>query len=203
MITIVDYGLGNLGSVENMLRRIGAKCLLSSNAAVISQASKLILPGVGAFDQGMRNLKERGLVEVLHQKVIQEKTPILGLCLGMQLFTRSSEEGNLPGFGWLDADTVKFRLDDGRLRIPHIGWNEIEIQQSSPIFFDFEGPSRFYFVHSYHLICRQPEDVLAMTDYGYSFPSIVQHSNILGMQFHPEKSHKFGMKILKNFVEFL
>lgn len=204
MIVIIDYGLGNLGSIVNMLKKIGAPVTLSSDASVIEKADKLILPGVGAFDHGMRNLTALRLVPVLHRKVIEEKTPILGLCLGMQLFTRSSEEGRLPGLGWLDAATVRFRFDQtqAKLRVPHMGWNFIKICQAHPIFEGLYEEARFYFVHSFHVLCHDEQDVLAKTEYGYAFPSVIGRENIVGTQFHPEKSHKFGMKLLKNFVEY-
>jgi glutamine amidotransferase len=204
MIVIVDYGLGNLGSIVNMLKKIGAHATLSADASVIEKATKLILPGVGAFDHGMKNLTDLGLVPVLNKKVIVEKTPILGLCLGMQLFTRRSEEGRLPGLGWLDAETVRFRLDQTqtKLRVPHMGWNVIKVCQTNPIFEGLYEEARFYFVHSFHVLCHDAQDVLAQTHYGYEFPSVIGHGNIIGTQFHPEKSHKFGMKLLKNFVEY-
>ncbi len=203
MIVVIDYGVGNLGSIANMLRKIGAKAVVSSEAAVIEQADKLILPGVGAFDNGMRNLKERGLIPLLNAKVLQDKTPILGLCLGMQLLTQRSEEGQLSGLGWLEAETVRFKFDGGhtRLKIPHMAWNTIQVCQSHPILTDMDVETRFYFVHSYHVVCSDKSLVLAQTDYGYQFPSVVGRENILGTQFHPEKSHKFGMKLLRNFAE--
>ncbi len=204
MIVIINYGLGNLGSIVNMLKKIGTQATLSSDASVIQKADKLILPGVGAFDHGMKNLTDLGLVPVLHRKVIEERTPILGLCLGMQLFTRKSEEGSLPGLGWLDAETVRFRFNQAqtKLRVPHMGWNSVSICHEHPIFTDLYEEARFYFVHSFHVLCHDEQDVLAKTEYGYEFPSVIGRENIVGTQFHPEKSHKFGMKLLKNFVEY-
>jgi glutamine amidotransferase len=203
MITIVDYGMGNLGSIANVLKKVHAKAAVSSEAAAIERADKLILPGVGAFDTGMKNLTERGLIPLLNAKVLQEKTPILGLCLGMQLLARRSEEGQLPGLGWLDAETVRFKFDGthDHLKIPHMGWNTLQVCQPHPIFADMDAESRFYFVHSYHVVCADPRTVLAKTHYGYEFVSAVARDNIVGLQFHPEKSHKFGMKLLKNFAE--
>ncbi len=204
MIVIVDYGLGNLGSIANMLKKIGVNdVLISSDKSEISMADKLILPGVGAFDQGMKSLAEKGLVEVVNQKVLGEKTPVLGLCLGMQLFTLGSEEGKLPGLGWLDAVTVRYHFDgkNNQLRIPHMGWNTIEISSQHPLFNNMDSNARFYFVHSYYVICNQPELVLAKTHYGFPFASIIGKDHILGVQFHPEKSHKFGMSLLQNFVD--
>lgn len=203
MVTIIDLGMGNLGSIQNMLKKAGAKATISSEAKELEKAEKLILPGVGAFDYGMKNLKERGLLEVLNDKVICERIPILGLCLGMQLFSKRSEEGQLPGLGWLDAETVRFKFDpsDTRLKIPHMGWNTVQISQEHPLFQDMQGELRFYFVHSYHVLCRDKGVELGRTTYGYEFTSVVRRENILGTQFHPEKSHRCGMAILRNFVE--
>lgn len=203
MIAIVDYGMGNLGSIANMLKKVGAQSTISSDPQIITAADKLVLPGVGAFDNGMRNLAQRGLVELLNAQVLQHKKPILGLCLGMQLFTRASEEGQLKGLGWINAQTVRFKFDQANadLKIPHMGWNTLRIHRPHPLLADLEKDARFYFVHSYHLICNDPESALATTTYGYDFASVVAQDNILGAQFHPEKSHKFGMKLLKNFAE--
>ncbi len=202
MIAIVDYGMGNLGSISNMLKKIGVQSAISSDPLVIEEAEKLILPGVGAFDLGMKNLSQRGLVEKLKSQVMERKKPILGLCLGMQLFTRSSEEGQLPGLGWLNAKTVRFTFSgpEANLKIPHMGWNTLQIYRSHPLLNDLGPDARFYFDHSYHVLCNDNDNVLATTTYGYDFPSIVAQGNILGAQFHPEKSHKFGMKLLKNFA---
>jgi glutamine amidotransferase len=202
MIVVIDYGLGNLGSIRNMLKKIGAEGAISSNVSDIEGAEKLILPGVGNFDQGMRNLEALGLVPVLENKVIQKKTPILGICLGMQLFARKSEEGKSTGLGWIDAEVVRFKFDDKErhLKIPHMGWNLVEIRQKNPLFEEMYPEPRFYFVHSYHVACRNEEEVLTQTFHGYNFVSSVKKENIYGVQFHPEKSHKFGMKLLDNFV---
>ena len=203
MITIIDYGLGNLGSIANMLKKIGARSIISSEADVIEQADKLILPGVGAFDQGMKNLHIRNLIPLLNQKVIEEKTPILGLCLGMQLFAQASEEGELEGLNWVEAKTVRFKFshDQTQLKVPHMGWNTVQICRPHPLFRGLEHESRFYFVHSYHLVCAEPKDHLTLTHYGYDFPSAIVKENIMGAQFHPEKSHKYGMQLFRNFVE--
>jgi glutamine amidotransferase len=203
MITIIDYGMGNLGSIANMFRKIGVETVISSDISVIAKADKLVLPGVGAFDNGMRNLAERGLIEPLNDLVKDKRKPVIGLCLGMQLLANNSEEGNLPGLGWVDAGVVKFNFDDENknLKIPHMGWNTISKFQYHPLLEDFEAEARFYFVHAFHLVCKNEEDIIARTEYGYLFPSIIAKDNIIGVQFHPEKSHKFGMKLLKNFAE--
>jgi len=202
MIVIVDYGLGNLGSIKNMFKKIGTEAVISSSSSDIERAKKLILPGVGRFDQGMMNLRNLDLVTVLTQKVIQKKTPILGICLGMQLFARKSEEGESAGLGWIDAEVVRFKFDDKErhLKIPHMGWILVKICQRNPLFEEMYPEPRFYFVHSYHVACTSEEEVLTQTSYGYEFVSSVKKENIYGVQFHPEKSHKFGMKLLDNFV---
>lgn len=204
MVIIVDYGMGNLGSIANMLKKIGVRARISSSLSEIESADKLILPGVGAFDTGMARLTELGFVDALNDKVLHDKTPILGLCVGMQLFAQRSEEGKLPGLGWLDAEVVRFKFgpEQRGLKIPHMGWNYIRIHMSSQLFIEMPQEARFYFVHSYHLVCQDERDVLATTVYGYEFPSIIMSRNIMGAQFHPEKSHKFGMRLLKNFVEY-
>lgn len=201
MIVIVDYGMGNLGSIANMLKKIGTESLITADPAKIESAQKLILPGVGAFDSGMANLAHRNLIAVLNQKVLQNKTPVLGVCLGMQLLTKASQEGSLPGLGWIDASTVKFDLPAGSsLKVPHMGWNTVKVFRSHPLFERLEQEARFYHVHSYHVVCSTKE-ALAMTEYGYDFVSAVACENVFGVQFHPEKSHRFGMQLLKNFVE--
>ena len=199
MTVIIDYGLGNLGSIANMIKKVGHKCIITSELEEIKKASKLILPGVGSFDNGMKSLKELGMIEVLNQKILIEKTPILGICLGMQLMTQSSEEGKLSGLGWIDAKTKKFVSDT--LKIPHMGWNIIKHQKEPKLFDECKSEKRFYFVHSYCVSCNNQEDILANTNYTQDFVSSFEKENIIGVQFHPEKSHKFGMQLLKNFVE--
>lgn len=207
MIAIVDYGLGNLKSIKNMLGRIGVKAIITNDFDVISKAEKLILPGVGSFDAGMNLLRSKGLQTVLDKEVLQSQKPVLGICLGMQLMTRSSEEGNESGLGWLNAETKKFRFDsDSELKIPHMGWNFVApvrcgLEKQS-IFAGMEGQeNRFYFVHSYFVQCNEKNDILAESFYGEKFTCAFRKGNFFGVQFHPEKSHKFGMKLLKNFAE--
>jgi glutamine amidotransferase len=202
MIAIIDYGMGNLGSMANMLKKIGAKATITADPVVIAAADKLILPGVGAFDSGMTNLAGRGLVNVLNDRVLKHKVPILGVCLGVQLFTRQSEEGDAKGLGWLDAVTVRFKPDGpSPLKVPHMGWNTVEMVRDHPLFQDLPADSRFYFVHSYHLVCEDAASTLAMSNYGERFAVAAARDNVVGVQFHPEKSHRFGMKLLQNFVE--
>lgn len=203
MILVVDYGTGNLGSILNMGRRAGGSLAVSGDPAAIAEADKIILPGVGAFDRGMESLHERGLVEALNRAVLVRKVPVLGVCLGVQLFTRRSEEGKLPGLGWIDADTVRFQFtkeEQRRLKVPHMGWNLITPGQDDPLLASLPGDPRFYFVHSYYLRCDRDEDVLAWSDHGLRFAAAVHRGNIRGTQFHPEKSHKFGLALMRNFV---
>lgn len=203
MIVIVDYGMGNLQSVKKAFRRIGYEAKVSSSHADILQAEKLILPGVGHFGSGMQKLKNLHLVEVLNKKVLEEGTPFLGICLGMQLLTKHSEEGDAEGLGWFDAKTIRFQLENesGILRIPHMGWNNIKPAADNGLLNSIPGDALFYFVHSYHVVCSNPEDVLATTEYGIRFVSAIHRKNIAGVQFHPEKSHDHGLRILKNFAE--
>ncbi len=200
MIIIIDYGMGNVKSIENIIRKVGGDALISQNADEIIDADKIILPGIGSFDTGMKNLTEMSLIPVLQKKVLQEKTPFLGICLGMQLITKKSEEGTMGGLGWINAYTVKFKpMDD--LKIPHMGWNYITIKKKSQLFKDMYDNPRFYFVHSYYVYCNDENDVLTTTEYGLEFTSAIEKENIYATQFHPEKSHKFGMKLMKNFIE--
>lgn len=202
MITIVDYKTGNLGSIQNILKRIGENSIVTSDKSVIEKATKLILPGVGAFDTGMNNLKELGLIDILNEKVLNEKIPVLGICLGMQLLSNGSEEGMQPGLGWINADTLRFSfIDTDEYKIPHMGWNFITCKKDSDLFYNMYSDPRFYFVHSFYFRTNEELDTLATTTYEIEFTSAVEKGNILGVQFHPEKSHKFGMRLLKNFVD--
>lgn len=194
--------MGNLGSIENMIKRIGAKCIISRDADDITLASKMILPGVGKFDQAMLNIKHRNIMDVLLHKILIDKTPILGICLGMQLLCKRSEEGLLEGLGIIDAEVKKFSSIAG-LKIPHMGWNTANIQRENLLFRDMQQDLRFYFVHSYHVNCFNSRDVISTTTYGYEFTSAINSGNIYGVQFHPEKSHKYGMQLLRNFVELI
>jgi glutamine amidotransferase len=202
MITIIDYKTGNLGSIQNILKRIGEESLITSDKKVIAEAAKIILPGVGAFDTGMRNLLELDLVDILNKKVIEERTPVLGICLGMQLFCSGSEEGSLKGLGWINASTIRFKFENSlEYKIPHMGWNFITQHKTSRLLNNMYSDPRFYFVHSYYFNANEREDILTSTTYEKEFTSSVEKGNIVGVQFHPEKSHKFGMKLLKNFVD--
>ena len=202
---VVDYGMGNVASVVNMARAAGGHAMVSNSADEIVSAKKLILPGVGAFDKGMDNLDEQNLIEPLRKAVLDLGTPILGICLGMQLVGRRSEEGKRDGLGWIQASTVRFNfpLGETQLRVPHMGWNNMVSARHDPLLRNLPDDSRFYFVHSLHLVCDHETDVTGWTTYGYRFPSVIRHKNIFGVQFHPEKSHKFGMAIIRNFLELM
>lgn len=203
MIVIIDYKMGNIGSILNMLKKINAEGMVSSNPEDIKIADKLILPGVGSFDEGMKNLKDSGLISVIEDKVIKQKIPIMGICLGMQLFAKRSEEGVMDGLGWIDAEVKKFKFDDYNLKIPHMGWNTVTFCKHDNLLREMPEQSKFYFVHSYYFVCNDDKDVLLTTQYGHRFTSAVKKNNIIGVQFHPEKSHKFGMKLFENFVTLL
>ncbi len=196
---IIDYGMGNLMSISNMFKKLGNDLVITNQKDEIANASKLVLPGVGAFDLAINNIKSLGLFEIINKKVTIEKIPILGICLGMQLLTNGSEEGKELGFGWINADTVKF--NNTSKKVPHMGWNSIKIQKKSPLFDQVDKERRFYFVHSYYVKCKESENLLATTEYGKDFASMIHKENIFGAQFHPEKSHAFGMEIINNFAK--
>lgn len=203
MLVLIDYGMGNLKSFENLYSKLRIPVHVSSDAKVILQAKKLILPGVGHFNSGMKNLRESGLVSLLNEMVLGRNTPILGICLGMQLMTRHSEEGDVEGLGWIPAETVKLVAPAGeKLRVPHVGFNEVHVtSKNGHLFHEIEGDSYFYFTHSYKVVCDQTEVIMATSDYGSTFTCAVHSKNIFGVQFHPEKSHQRGVQLLKNFAE--
>lgn len=201
MIIIIDYGLGNTRSIFAKFDQMDEKVLISSSISDIEQADSIVLPGVGSFNRGIENIIKMGIYDVLQDCILRKKIPTLGICLGMQLFSKSSEEGSGTGLGLFQADTIKFQFDKNlKLPVPHMGWNTIKIQRESEILNNIPDNSRFYFVHSFHLVCRDHSDILATTHYGYDYPSIIQKNNIIGVQFHPEKSHKQGIQLLKNFA---
>ena len=201
MITIVDYGVGNISALLNMFDYLGVEATATSVPGEIANARKLVLPGVGAFDKAMRTLRERDLVSPLNVAVLERRVPVLGVCLGMQLLARRSEEGSEPGLGWIDADVVRIRPNlESNLKVPHIGWSDIEPSGSSPLFRPQESRERFYCVHSYHIVCDRADDVAARIDYGAPLVCAVGHGNIHGAQFHPEKSHRFGMRLFRDYA---
>jgi glutamine amidotransferase len=201
MIVIINSGLGNIASVLNMVRKVGGDAIVSNQKQDILQASKLILPGVGAFDHGINQLKILDLFGLIQVKALSG-TPLLGICLGMQILSKGSEEGDLSGLNLIDAEFKRFTFGDNiLLRVPHVGWNLVNINKPNPIIIDNKDEQRFYFTHSYHANCTHQSDVLATTEYGYVFVSAYSRENIYGVQFHPEKSHRFGMKLINNFLK--
>lgn len=199
-ISIVDYGVANLGSIRNMLRKLGLEAELVSTPAGVERASKIILPGIGAFDHGMNELAQRGLVEPLRAKATQERVPFLGICLGMQLMGHGSEEGTRPGLDLIAGTCVRFRFPPGHaLKVPHMGWNEPVPKRPSRLLQGLDAGARFYFTHSFHLVCDDPADVLAAAVHGSEFTAMIERGNVMGVQFHPEKSHRYGMTVLRNF----
>lgn len=207
MIGLVDYGMGNLGSISNMIRKMGGDSRIVQSAEGLRECSKAILPGVGAFDTAVRNLKEMDLWDTLNDFALMQKKPLLGICLGMQLLCKGSEEGALEGLGWIDAEVRKFSFDSlpqnaPPLKVPHMGWNVVApVDKNFPLFKGWEDEMRFYFVHSYAVKCNNPSQSKGKTVYGYAFDSVIGQANIMGMQCHPEKSHRFGMKVYKNFID--
>lgn len=202
-ICIIDYGLGNSGSIQNMLKRVGYSSQVTSSLEEIGAADLLFLPGVGSFDDGMEKLQKHNLIPVLEQKVIAGKTPIVGICLGMQLLLEGSEEGKLPGLGWIKGHCKRFDFKENpdRLRVPHMGWNLIYPSRQDQSLLSFDVPElRYYFVHSYYAALEDEVDELCATNYGFRFSSGIRKGNIMGFQFHPEKSHKFGMMLFRNIV---
>jgi len=200
MIVIVDYGVGNLGSVQNMLKRIGVPSVISSDVEIISQAEKIVLPGVGAYAHAMERIHAKGLRQVLDFVALEKKVPVLGVCLGMQLLLDFSEEGDCPGLGWISGRVCRFprRID---VKVPHMGWNIVTSPSTDPLSSGLERDSRFYFVHSYYALVEREEDSVFKCLYGgVEFDAAIHRNNVFGVQFHPEKSHKFGMKLFSNFA---
>lgn len=197
-ISIIDYGVGNIASVQNMVKKIGGLSILINDPGQLKTANKIILPGVGAFDNAMKQFRERGWEEPCHEFIKRGK-PILGICLGMQMLTNSSDEGNEKGLGWVPARTKRFPVSVGK--IPHMGWNIGYIKKPTRLINNTSKEHRFYFVHSYYVELDNKDNEIIETHYGISFTSGFEFNNILGVQFHPEKSHKFGMELLRNFAE--
>ena len=201
MIIVIDYGVGNIGALLNMFEYLGIEALASGDPYIISDAQQLVLPGVGAFDKAMTTLRERHLEAPLNEAVLERRVPVLGVCLGMQLLARGSEEGNEPGLSWLDAEVRRISVPTGSgLKVPHIGWMDVRPTRNSSLF-DLALPTeRFYFDHSYHMVCGKSENVTAVIDYGDELCCAVGSGNVFGVQYHPEKSHRFGMRLLKAFA---
>ena len=202
MITVLDYGIGNLGSVLNMVNKVGGIAKKGSTPLDIETADKLIITGVGSFDAGMRALQERDLVGPIREVIAERKIPVLGICLGMHLLCLSSDEGKIPGIGVFDAHVRKFSTENYSMRkVPHMGWNTVAVQKTNPLVNSSSSEIRFYFVHSYYVECSNKEDVLMTTTYGEEFTSGFSRENTYGVQFHPEKSHRFGIDLIRNFCE--
>jgi glutamine amidotransferase len=203
MIAIVDYGLGNIKAFANVYKRLNIPFSIASTPGLLEQADKIVLPGVGAFDEAMGLLQRSGLREPLEERVRGRGVPVLGICVGMQMLANSSEEGSEPGLGWIDGVVRKFEVEmlTHKTRLPHMGWNQVEPARESPLTTGLDSKGGFYFLHSYYFECARPADVLAESEYGTRFACAVNSGNVFGVQFHPEKSHSNGMRLLQNFGE--
>lgn len=203
MISIVDFGLGNIQAFLNVYKRLNVDARTARSADDLRGATKVILPGVGAFDHAVERLDESGMREVLDDLVLRQRVPVLGVCVGMQILGSSSEEGTRPGLGWIDGRVRHLNAlsVDGPLQLPHMGWNDVEAATGNPLFAKLESDARFYFLHSYYFECNRDKDIAATSFYGRSFCCAVSSDNIHGVQFHPEKSHHYGMRLLQNFAE--
>lgn len=200
MIVVIDYGMGNIGSVLNMIRKVGGEAMTSSNPDEIARAKRLILPGVGAFDAGMRALQSGQMVDAIQHAAVARQAPLLGICLGMQLMLESSEEGTRPGLALVPGRVRRFALENQGLCVPHMGWNAVQTTKPCTLLETAEKEQRFYFVHSFYVECTDMADVSGVTHYGNDFISAFERGNLMGVQFHPEKSHRFGMKLFEHFV---
>lgn len=201
MLVIVDYGVGNLMSIQNMLKKAGVTAKIGARLEDILAATKLLLPGMGAFDNCMERFNNSGFIPTIEKRVLEEKIPVLGICVGLQMLMASSEEGALPGLGWISGKTIRFRPEqmDTVQKVPNMGWLDVQPKKKSRLFENLHD-ARFYFAHSYHVTPDQPSDILVTAHYGYNFAVGVERDNIVGVQFHPEKSHRYGMTLLKNFA---
>jgi len=201
MITIVDYGVGNISAVGNIYKRLNVPFQVARTPQQVLEAQRLILPGVGAFDWTMTRLEDSGLRPALDQAVLSQHKPVLGICVGMQLMAKRSDEGVLPGLGWIDAEVRKFDNKSQQLFLPHMGWNDVAPRGEAALFRNIGTTGRFYFLHSYYFAPTDRSTVLSYTNYGGEFASSVNAGNVYGVQFHPEKSHQWGIQLLKNFAE--
>ena len=203
MITIIDYGVGNINAFLNIYKQLNIPAKTATTVEDLENAEKLILPGVGHFDYAMQRFNDSGMKDKVNELVLEKNIPVVGVCVGMQMMAKSSDEGTLPGLGWIDAKVHKFDASQisAKLPLPHMGWNDIEIVKDSPLLQNLEEHPRYYFLHSYYFECDNPDDAIARTDYGINFTCAVNYKNRYGAQFHPEKSHHFGVQLLKNFAE--
>lgn len=202
MVVIPNVGIGNVKSVANMLSRVGTQTLVSDQPVELRNASHIVLAGVGAFDAGMQSLSAAGWVEQLQEAVQVRKVPVLGICLGMQLLCKGSEEGTIPGLCWVDATVMRFNANDfPNIKVPHMGWNTIDVKKTNDIIPVDEADQRYYFAHSYHVVCQDSNNLVATVNYGNAVAAVIQNENVFGVQFHPEKSHRFGMRLLANFLK--
>ncbi len=203
MITIIDYGLGNINAFVNVYERLNISVLIAKTSYDLKKATKIILPGVGSFDYAMNNLNRSGMRESIENLALNNKIPVIGVCVGMQILAKSSDEGVLPGLGWIDATVKRFDVSvlKSKIQLPHMGWNMIHLNNGNPLLKNINSDSRFYFLHSFYFQCNNHNDMIATTDYGIKFCSAVNHKNIYGVQFHPEKSHQWGIQLLKNFAD--
>ena len=202
MVAVVDYGIGNTGSICKMIEKLGFETCITKNEFEIRDAERIVLPGVGSFDNAAKKLRDTGLISLLSELALQHNKPFLGICLGMQLLFESSEEGIENGLGWIEGKVVKFDLSKmNSEKIPHMGWNSVDFNPESPLFKDINNEIRFYFTHSFHVTNVNESEVIGMTNFGYDFICAVQKNNIFGVQFHPEKSHRFGLQLMQKFLE--
>ena len=201
-IMVLDYGMGNHFSIVKRLLKFDCRVFAGNSVKEMSEADKIVLPGVGHFGKAIENIKKLGVLDALNEAVLAKQKPILGICLGMQLMAKKSEEGNTEGLGWIDAEVVKFKITNSlHFKIPHIGWNTVEQKKDAALLKNIPSNSEFYFVHAYHMHNNQNQDILGVTNYEYSFVSAIEKDNIFGVQFHPEKSHDIGNTLLENFTK--
>lgn len=202
MITLINYGSGNIHAIANIYKRLNIPYILTSDISTLKKAEKLILPGVGDFDETMKLFRKLGIKDTLNELVLVKKVPILGVCVGMQVLGKSSDEGLEDGFGWIDGEVKKFDVSKfiHKPYLPHMGWNEVDPVKKSPLFDQVIPDNGFYFLHSYYFSCKNESDILAKTNYGIEFASAINHKNVFGFQFHPEKSHQNGIEIFRNYA---